>query len=217
MTQRNRRTPGSGGHASPAGSRRPWRVALVAAGAAACLTASLGTASAAPGRADARPAAAARTTLRFTEQTQTQNQWCWAATGLSIAQYLGRGTNISQNTFCDLARGLPTSSFCPNQPGQLQDVQRAWSQLGMSPGSVTGVLPFSTVASAIDAGSPVEVGIYWTAGGGHANVLYGYDSTRSTLSFSDPWPSNPRYGEMTYNSYVRNSSFNWGQSLYGER
>lgn len=156
--------------------------------------------------------------LDFTEQTQQQDEWCWDATGLSIAQFLGHGSGVSQNTFCDYARGLPAGTPCPNQPGELTDVQNAWAGTGMtSVGQVTGAASFSTVARSIDAGSPVEAGIYWTAGGGHANVLYGYDASSQTLLYADPWPSNPRYGQMNYSSYVSNSQFQWGQSLYGER
>ncbi|MFE6777231.1 papain-like cysteine protease family protein [Streptomyces sp. NPDC057702] len=217
--------------ASPPGSApirgRRLTVALSGVAAVACLAAPLsGTAVAAPPAAPAPAVAPAETApraagvstqLAFNELVQSQDQWCWAATGLSIARYLGRGQDTSQNTFCAYARGLPTTSPCPNRPGYLTDVQRSWSKLGMNPGRTTGTLPFQTVQQTVDANSPVETGIYWTSGGGHAQVLYGYDASRKTLMYADPWPSSPRYGEMNYTSYVSNSQFRWAESLYGEK
>ncbi|MFE6685857.1 papain-like cysteine protease family protein [Streptomyces sp. NPDC057743] len=214
MILRNRRTPLRATQAPPTPPRRCRPKALAGLAAAACLAFPLaGTAAAAP----AEQARSYGSKLDFTELTQEQDQWCWVATGLSVAQHLGYGKDTDQNTFCNLAHGQDGGSACPNQPGELTDVQNAWSGLGMSPGNVTGVIPFSTVTSSIDANSPVEVGIYWTAGGGHANVLYGYDSASNTMLYADPWPSNPRYGEMDYSTYVSNNQFNWAESLYGEK
>ncbi len=67
----------------------------------------------------------------------------------------------------------------------------------------------------IDSGRPIETGIYWTAGGGHAQVIYGYDPSTQAISYGDPWPTSPRYSEMYYSSYVSNSQFQWGQALSG--
>ncbi|AXK37438.1 hypothetical protein DVA86_18215 [Streptomyces armeniacus] len=220
-----------------AARRRPRRRRRLVA-AAACAAAAAGTlvplsgsatgavpaasaasaASAANGGAGSG-ASAARTTgeLDFTEQAQVQTQWCWAATGLSIAQFLGYGRNADQNTFCNYARGLPPGQRCPNQPAYLEDVQAGWRGVGMTDvGQVTGTLSFAAVSQAIDQGSPVEVGIYWTSGGGHANVLYGYNASSQTLMYADPWPSSRRYGEMAYRSYTSNAQFRWAESLYGE-
>ncbi|MBB5933955.1 papain-like cysteine protease family protein [Streptomyces zagrosensis] len=222
-------TPATPPASVPMKTRKRLTLALAGVAAAACLAAPLsGTAiaaapaapapAAAPAAADASaPAAGASAQLAFTELVQSQNQWCWAATGLSIARYLGYGQSTSQNTFCTYARGLPPTSACPNRPGLLTDVQRSWSKLGMSVGRTTGVLPFASVQQTINANSPVETGIYWTSGGGHAQVLYGFDANRSTLMYADPWPSSPRYGEMNYNTYVRNNQFRWAESLYGEK
>ncbi|MYW02992.1 papain-like cysteine protease family protein [Streptomyces sp. SID3343] len=214
----------------PATSPPRWKAACAGLAAVVCLAVPLAGAGASASAAPTRPSVAAPLTaapaaphaaygsaqLSFNELTQVQNQWCWAATGLSAARYLGRGLSTTQNTFCDYARGLPTNYACPNQPGELSDIQRAWSRLGMSRGQLAGALNFNTVASSIDANSPIVVGIYWTAGGGHANVLYGYDSNSGTLMYADPWPANQRYGEMDYNSYVSNYEFQWAESVYGE-
>ncbi len=160
------------------------------------------------------PGTASAGSIGINQEVQQQDEWCWAASGLTIAEYFGH-SGISQNTFCDLALGYSTSTACPNEPGQLSWVQNAFSQLGMAPGQVTGPLSFQGVTSSIDGGRPIETGIYWTAGGGHAQVIYGYNPSTQTISYGDPWPSSPRYNEMYYSSYVSNSQFQWGQALSG--
>ncbi|MFC6879096.1 MULTISPECIES: papain-like cysteine protease family protein [Actinomadura] len=184
--------------ARPARSRR-YR----AGGVAAALTAA--TFAVAPGTAFAGE-------LGISQEVQQQNQWCWAASGLTIAKFLGKG-NVSQNDFCNLARGYPQGSRCPNQAGYLQWAQRAFQQLGISPGQVTGPLSFQAINTEIDGRRPIETGIYWTAGGGHAQVIYGYEPSGQTVAYGDPWPSSPRYGEMSYRSYVNNGQFRWGEAL----
>ncbi|RJQ78195.1 hypothetical protein D5S17_13505 [Pseudonocardiaceae bacterium YIM PH 21723] len=151
--------------------------------------------------------------LQFTQLKQVQNQWCWAASGLSIAQFRGKGAGVSQNEFCNKAHGYPAGTACPNQPDTLQTVQRGFQAIGLGAGSVSGSsIPFATVKSNIDAGKPIETGIYWTAGGGHAQVIYGYNG--QTMAYGDPWPQSPTYNEMDYNSYVSNGEFQWGDALY---
>ena len=162
----------------------------------------------------AAPTVASAGQLPINQQVQQQNQWCWVASGLTIAQYHGKGAGVSQNDFCDLAHGYPRGTRCPNQPGQLQDDQQAFRALGMSVGRVSSPPSFQTVSSEISAGRPIETGIYWNAGGGHAQVIYGYDN-QQTLYYGDPWPSSPRYSQMSYSEYVYNYEFQWGEALYG--
>lgn len=152
--------------------------------------------------------------LRYTQQTQQQSQWCWAAGGLSIAQFLGAGRGVTQNQFCNMARNLPKDGSCPNQPDLLQTVQRGFAALGVSPGRVTGrPTPHAEVAAQIRSGRPIQTGVYWTQGGGHAQVVFGLEGDK--ISYADPWPSSPRYSEMPYNSYVQNSRHRWADSLLG--
>ncbi|WP_063746780.1 papain-like cysteine protease family protein [Streptomyces sp. PsTaAH-124] len=196
-------------------SRR--RAALAAAVAATSLligASGMAQAATPAARSEAAPAVAQYTNLNFNELVQEQDQWCWAATGLSIAQYKGYGRNVSQNSFCLASRGY-SSGYCPNQAAELSTVQRGWRALGLSAGTeVNGRVSFATVQSEINADRPIETGVYWTAGGGHARVIYGYDASAGTILFSDPWPSNQRYQEMYYNSYISNSQFYWGGSVY---
>ncbi|AHH95592.1 papain-like cysteine protease family protein [Kutzneria albida] len=153
--------------------------------------------------------------LKFSQLKQEQDQWCWDASGLSIARYLGYAKDVSQNSFCDYARGLADGAPCPNEPGEFSDVQKAYSRIGLGQGSVSSsALSFADVQTEINANRPIETGIYWTAGGGHAQVIYGYDPSTKKLSYGDPWPQSSTYNEMSYSSYVNNNQFRWAEALY---
>ncbi len=212
MFSRSRKAAGAG---EGSAGRSPRIPALVAAAAALCvcvpMAGNAAAATATPGHA-AVPAAQ----LKINMLSQDQDEWCWVASGLTIAQFFGKGKDIDQNTFCDYAHNLQQGEQCPNQPGEFTDDQNAFTKLGMNAGqNVNNSLPFDDVKSQIDSGKPIETGIMWTAGGGHAEVIYGYDAGSQTMNYGDPWPSNARYGEMQYGQYVSNGQFNWAASLYG--
>ncbi|WP_158578498.1 papain-like cysteine protease family protein [Spongiactinospora rosea] len=158
------------------------------------------------------PGAAWAGDLNIQQEKQQQNQWCWAASGLTIAKFLGKG-NIDQNGFCNISRGRPQTGRCPNQAGYLQWVQRGFQALGLSPGVVGSPLAYASLKSQIDARKPVQTGIYWTAGGGHSQVIYGYDDASQSVSYGDPWPSSPTYSEMSYSQYRSNRQFRWAEAL----
>jgi len=151
--------------------------------------------------------------LNITMQQQQNTNWCWAASGNTIATYYGY--NYSQNQFCNAAFGRSINSTCPNNQATLGDVQNGLSWIGISPGSyVNGYLRYSTVQTEIDANRPVETRIQWSSGGGHMQVLYGYDTGNNWVYWGDPWPSNYRYNWADYWYYVNNDSFSWTHSLY---
>jgi hypothetical protein len=160
-------------------------------------------------------ASAAGTTanqLPFTEQAQQNSNWCWAATGDSVAAYYGHA--YSQNQFCNLAFGNYLNASCGNYQASLADDQNAFSQIGISTGDyVYTYLYYSSIIREIDAGRPVMARIQWSSGGGHMEVLYGYDQSQSWVYWGNPWPSSSRYNWATYSYYVSNSSFSWTHSL----
>ncbi|MDH6112559.1 hypothetical protein P3T36_001441 [Kitasatospora sp. MAP12-15] len=224
---------------SPSGTTRPRArlrkaVAVIALGvlapaltAATSTTASAAANPAAPASAAANPvptrvraagAAGSLSTgtskiLNISMQQQSNTNWCWAASGDTIADWFGY--NYTQNQFCDAAFGRSLSSTCPNNEAALDDVQNALSWIGINPGDyVTGYLYYSTIQTEIAANRPVESRIQWSSGGGHMEVLYGYDTSNNWVYWGDPWPSDYRYNWADYNYYVSNSSFSWTHSLY---
>lgn len=211
---------------------RSVRWPVTAALAAALLTAPTATATAADQprtapaavqeRTAAAPAVAPEATatalastrrLNITMQAQQKSNWCWAASGNTIATWYGR--TYSQNQFCNAAFGRAQGYECPNSQATLGDVQNGLYWAGVNPGSyVNGWLRYSTVQSEIAAGRPVETRIQWSSGGGHMHVLYGYDDANSLVYWGDPWPSSNRYNWASHAWYVNNAEFSWTHSLY---
>ncbi|WP_405711523.1 MULTISPECIES: papain-like cysteine protease family protein [unclassified Streptomyces] len=157
--------------------------------------------------------AAATQRLDITMQAQQKTNWCWAASGNTIATWFGR--TYSQNQFCNAAFGRAQGYECPNSQATLGNVQDGLYWAGINPGSyVTGWLRYPTVQSEIAAGRPVETRIQWSSGGGHMHVLYGYDDSGSWVYWGDPWPSSNRYNWASHAWYVNNNEFSWTHSLY---
>ncbi|WP_405005964.1 C39 family peptidase [Kitasatospora purpeofusca] len=151
--------------------------------------------------------------LNITMQQQQQTNWCWAASGNTIATWYGY--TYSQNQFCNAAFGRSTNSGCPNSQATLGDVQNGLSWVGINPGSyVTGYLRYTTVQTEVNANRPIETRIQWSSGGGHMHVVYGFDTSNNWVYWGDPWPSNTRYNWADYNYYVSNGTFSWTHSLY---
>ncbi len=138
---------------------------------------------------------AAARTLAFTMQTQSQTQWCWAATTSSVATFFGHpapaptqcqvATNCLGGTCCQ----TPGSAAC-NVPFFLD---RALTSSGNLAGTASGAVGFGPVAPAaasvvdqIDAGRPLGCHISWNGGGGHFNVIYGYDAANQDVDVADP-------------------------------
>ncbi|MFJ6936239.1 papain-like cysteine protease family protein [Streptomyces sp. NPDC101132] len=164
--------------------------------------------------APAAPAAAlAYKRLNITMQAQQKTNWCWAASGNTIATWFGR--NYSQNQFCNAAFNRQQGYDCPNWQATLGNVQTGLDWAGISSGSyVNGWLRYSTVQNEINYNRPVETRIQWSSGGGHMHVVYGYDDANSWVYWGDPWPSSDRYNWASHAWYVNNNSFSWTHSLY---
>ncbi|MFJ9950796.1 papain-like cysteine protease family protein [Kitasatospora sp. NPDC091207] len=182
------------------------RSTFTATAAAVALTAS-GLLAATPGQAHAE---AGQDSIGMYKQEKSQ--WCWVASGLTIAKFQGYGS--TQTDFCDRAQ---PSYGCNNQPATLDDMARGWSSLGMTrPGSgLNSAATFNQVYTDVKAARPVAARIGWTSGGGHMNVVYGFDTSNNTIGVADPWPDTATYTWWNYNDYVNNSSFKWTHSRIG--
>lgn len=183
----------------------------VAAGTGTTTATTATTTTAAAPSADSAALASKR--LNITMQAQQKTNWCWAASGNTIATWFGR--SYSQNQFCNAAFNRQQGYDCPNNQASLANVQTALRWAGINSGSyVTGWLQYSTVQSEINANRPVETRIEWSNGGGHMHVVYGYDTANSWVYWGDPWPSSDRYNWASHAWYVDNSTFSWTHSLY---
>ncbi|MFJ3338573.1 papain-like cysteine protease family protein [Streptomyces sp. NPDC086766] len=135
--------------------------------------------------------------LNISMQAQQESNWCWAASGATIASWFGH--DYSQNSFCDAAFGYSLNTSCPNSQATLADDRTAYDRMGLNPGSyIQGRLSYGGVQSEIDADRPVQTRIQWSSGGGHMEVLYGYDASSGWVYWGDPWPDDYRYNWATY-------------------
>ncbi|WP_409484932.1 papain-like cysteine protease family protein [Arsenicicoccus dermatophilus] len=151
--------------------------------------------------------------LPIQAQAQQQTNWCWAATGTTIAAYKGR--SVSQNDFCNLAFRRSRGSSCPNDQATLADDQTAFRALGITSGSyISGTLGFSGIQTEIKADRPILTRIQWSSGGGHMMVINGYDPNSGDIEWYNPWPSDQRINVGAYDYYVDNADFSWTHSLY---
>lgn len=149
-------------------------------------------------------------------QVQEKSQWCWVASGNTIAAH--HGVTIGQNEFCRIAHDERRRE-CADRPGTLADVKHAFGKLGFSaPGNyVKGRIAHSAVRAQTGSGRPVQTRVGWAAGGGHMHVVYGHDAGRKWISWGDPLPTGNRYNWSTYDFYSGNRSFTWTHTLTGIR
>ncbi|WP_236005203.1 papain-like cysteine protease family protein [Amycolatopsis pittospori] len=166
------------------------------------------------GNATTLAASAASKQLNYTQQVQQYNQWCWAADGSSIERSLG-GT-ATQAQFCAAGKGTQ-AGYCPNQPAQIPEIIRGFQGTGFSSQDARGPISFTSVVSQVDAGILNLTGIYWTSGGGHAQVIYGYDTASQSIMVGDPWATSPRYKTWNYNQYRRNAQHTWNDTIVNIR
>ncbi|WP_020659994.1 papain-like cysteine protease family protein [Amycolatopsis benzoatilytica] len=164
------------------------------------------------------PAAADAATANISMQAQQKDNWCWDASGNTIAAYWGY--SLTQTRFCQIAHN-ESGNDCANDQGYLSDEQTVFRSLGFRNAGTydsTGYrLSFAGIKSQIDAGQPIGTRIGWTSGGGHMHVVYGYDDSNGNaiVDYGDPWPSNNRYNSMNYSAYQSNSQFTWTHTVYG--
>ncbi|MFI1916251.1 papain-like cysteine protease family protein [Nocardia sp. NPDC020380] len=159
-----------------------------------------------PGVLEPREAATGAQTLPYAQQVQEWNQWCWAADGASISGYLGY--SIDQNDYCKLVHGAGADGTCPNDNASLEEIAAAFGKIGFT-AKVGSPFSMKTISDEITANHPILTGIAWAAGGGHAQVIYGYDADAGTITYGDPWPTSQRQVTQTLASYSQNSAWTW--------
>lgn len=158
-----------------------------------------------------------RKALDISMQKQVKDQWCWDATGLTIANYWGY-TRYNQYDFCRLA-AQNNRLDCNNRPATLGDMANGLRNMGFrsSGTDLYRNASFGETRTEIADGRPFAVRIGWNSGGGHMNVVYGYDSTSNMIAVGDPWPTTKTYTWWNYSAYSGNNSFQWTHTRIGMR
>ena len=154
--------------------------------------------------------------LNIQMQEQEKSNWCWDASGNTIADFWGH--QLTQTEFCQIAHN-ESGDDCADEQGYLSDQQRVFRQLNFTSAGTyrdSGeTLSYDAIKQEIDAGQPIGTRILWTSGGGHMHVLYGYDDANGTVSYGDPLQGAQRYNSMDYDAYQSNGEFSWTHTVYG--
>ncbi|MFI0425090.1 papain-like cysteine protease family protein [Spongiactinospora sp. 9N601] len=152
--------------------------------------------------------------LNFFQQQQQGKYWCWAASGNSIAAYYGY--DYSQLQFCNMARAhADINDYCTDEVATLAEDQRAFRRIGISPGNlVERPLDYDEIIQDIDAEHPIITRIGWKSGGGHMEVIFGYDTRGEQVWWSDPLKPPGNVNLTPYRAYLDNPEWEWTHSLY---
>jgi hypothetical protein len=166
------------------------------------------------GRAAARwrKAAPSWKRLNFAMQHQQQDQWCWAATSVSVAAFYEPNTRWTQCAIVNAEKGLSTccedgTSAACNQPNVLDG---PLSRVALLDHMQAGSVAYGVLGGEIDAGHPVAWRIGWSGGGGHFAVIEGYQSSGAEwIAVDDPWygPSDLAVSTLSNGTYQGSGSW----------
>ncbi|HEX8240500.1 MAG TPA: papain-like cysteine protease family protein [Allosphingosinicella sp.] len=116
---------------------------------------------------------------------QTARNWCWAACIEMVRVYDAKTPLLGQ---CDLANSAfsmanccstPTSPQC-DQPLPVSSVKPEWLKYGYGSTFNNNHLPWAQTHNDIYNRRPIEAGLLWTGGGGHAVLIVGVDTLNGT-------------------------------------
>jgi hypothetical protein len=141
-------------------------------------------------------------------QTQTEDNWCWAAVATSTSLHYDRSSAWTQ---CELANSilpLPSGVDCCVSGAAPPQCDVEWYlDLALTATSNllevrAGTVGFAKLTALLDGNRPLAVRIAWAGGGGHFVVFHQWEKTASGMEFvvvADPF-----YGERTllYNDCV---------------
>lgn len=132
----------------------------------------------------------------FTMQHQELDQWCWAAVGVSVNNYVAPSSTLTQRELAARVLGVAggcnggaISSEC-DQPASMTQVLNILHRQAGEP--IPTSVSFATIQQVIDAGWPIPVRIVWDdeAGNAHFVVISGYSVSLSgvpLLQVDDPF------------------------------
>ena len=116
--------------------------------------------------------------------------WCWAACIQMVLEL--NGTEMSQCAIVKRKLRNPNHPCGPNfqsrnESCDPEDMEQAWNDCGIQAEPKNGAIDMATIKEEIAANRPVEAGIIWHLGGGHAVLIKGWAKTSpETLLIDDP-------------------------------
>lgn len=138
-----------------------------------------------------RPARGPGAKLPVPMEHQQQQNWCWAAATVAIAEFYKRGTGWSQ---CLLATQEFNEAACCIDPFRCNHpwhVDRALKRTHNYDSEREGPAAYSEIVEHVNARRPLIAHVQWNTPpgekkSGHVVVLYGYGDGNTVL-FGDPW------------------------------
>ena len=118
----------------------------------------------------------------FKMEQQKADQWCWAAVGVSVNNYIAPHSTLTQSQLAGKVlagcNGDPASP-ASNQPASLTQVLNIVHRQIAEP--IPAHITFAQIKQAIDGGFPIPVRIVWddNPGNAHFVVISGYIISRS--------------------------------------
>lgn len=147
---------------------------------------------------------------------QETRQWCWAASGQMIMEFLGATVDIRQ---CIQACNQFNCSTCCSKPTPENCIAGGWPEFdkyGFSAASSGNALSWKGLVAEIDAGRPVAFAWRWLDNNGlptntgHMLVAYGY-STADGMKTVRVWDSLPvgsgEAKDMSYEDFVAGNDY----------
>jgi hypothetical protein len=123
--------------------------------------------------------------------------WCWAACIQMVRNYEQPNAPLQQCKIVRIKVGDDNHPCPADQDQRLDDCEpidmaSAWRACGIEKVvPVTGAISLKAVKEELKAHRPVEVGISWTLGGGHAVLIKGWTATEpESLIIDDPLRTN---------------------------
>jgi hypothetical protein len=149
--------------------------------------------------------------------SQEQDNWCWSAVAVSVAQHYNSATTWTRQ--CDVASHELAKTCCPPGSNTACDVpwylDQALTRVGHYNTWASGTLTLDEIRAEIDVNHPVGARIGWSGGGGHFVVISGYSrsSAGEFVTIDDPIFGHSILTLATFTSAYQ-STGNWTHSYW---
>jgi hypothetical protein len=130
---------------------------------------------------------------------QETDQWCWAASGQMMMNYVGP-RNVPQCYEANQRFGRTDCCNCPTPNGCAQPGWPDFDAWGYNFKETPTALSWSQLTAEVNAKRPIWFAWGWTGGGGHALVARGYEQVNilffqeKLVLVDNPWPWQGRCG-----------------------
>jgi hypothetical protein len=152
--------------------------------------------------------------LNFNMETQTQSNWCWAATSKSVAAYYDPATTWTQCAIANGEKGQTTcctngSSSACNAYGTLDT---SLQRVGHLDHMVGGTATYDEVMGQMRAGRPLGARTAWSGGGAHFVAIIGA-LAGDLYAIDDPIYHKSDVSEDTFKTAYQGTG-SWTHSYY---